>query len=349
MCVNPCSSVASQKNQFRATLTNWYHENGRALPWRQTRDPYAVLVSEFMLQQTTVATVRSYYNEWLRRFPNFAALARASENDVLHAWQGLGYYTRARNLHATARLVQDRHRGKFPRDVAAIQRLPGIGKYTAHAVASFAFNQSVPIIEANTARVLARLFGLRIPIDSAVGRRLLWRRAAELVPTRRAADFNSALLDLGAVVCLPRKPQCPICPVKRFCRATKPESLPIRRARPAIKRIVENYRFIFNNDRLLLEQAVHRWRGMWILPALKRDRTNGSSSAAPAYRSMFPFTHHRVTICVFRARGSRTFSQKQRWFALDELKSIPIPSPHRRAIASLLGRKVEVERGAPRT
>ena len=336
----------SPKQQFRRTLQHWYRHHGRDLPWRRTRDPYAVLVSEFMLQQTTVATVRSYYNEWLRRFPNFAALARASENDVLHAWQGLGYYTRARNLAATARLVQDRHRGKFPRDVAAIRQLPGIGEYTAHAIASFAFNQSVPIIEANTARVLARLFDLRIRIDSAIGRQLLWRRAAELVPARRAADFNSALLDLGALVCLPRKPQCPACPVKRFCRATKPESLPIRSARPGIKRIVENYRFSFNNDRLLLEQAVHRWRGMWILPPLELDRFKRSSSAAPAYRSMFPFTHHRVTMCVFGARGGKIAARKQRWFAIHELKSIPIPSPHRRAIASLLGRNVAVERGA---
>ena len=144
--------------EFRSALNYWYRKNGRDLPWRRTRDPYAVLVSEFMLQQTQVATVMPYYKKWLQRFPNFAALAHASEAEVLHAWQGLGYYARARNLHATAKLVVDRHRGRFPRSIEQIVQLPGVGKYTAHAIATFAFDQSVPIVEANTSRVLSRLF-----------------------------------------------------------------------------------------------------------------------------------------------------------------------------------------------
>src|SRR5438477_1408112 len=171
---------------FRRSLLDWYRRHGRDLPWRGTRDPYAILVSEFMLQQTQVSTVIPYYNEWLHRFPDFAALARASENDVLHAWQGLGYYTRARNLHATARAVVDRRGGHFPRSIDRMQKLPGIGKYTAHAIASFAFNQSVPILEANTARVLARLFNFRESIESQVGRETLWEYAASLVPKSNA-------------------------------------------------------------------------------------------------------------------------------------------------------------------
>jgi len=140
ICVNPCPSVAFPKAEFRRALTTWYRKHGRDLPWRRTRDPYAILVSEFMLQQTQVATVIPYYHEWLRQFPDFAALNRASENDILRAWQGLGYYARARNLHATARSVVDRFRGRFPRSIDQMQRLPGIGKYTAHAIASFAFS-----------------------------------------------------------------------------------------------------------------------------------------------------------------------------------------------------------------
>src|SRR5436190_5866656 len=139
---------------FQRPLLRWLRRYGRNLPWRRTRDPYAILVSEFMLQQTQVATVIPYYEAWLRRFPNFASLARASENDVLRAWQGLGYYARARNLHATAQVVLQNHRGRFPRSIDRMRRLPGIGDYTAHAVGSFAFNQSVPIVETNTARVL---------------------------------------------------------------------------------------------------------------------------------------------------------------------------------------------------
>jgi A/G-specific adenine glycosylase len=333
--------VLSGKNirSFRRSLLRWYVCHGRDLPWRRTRDPYAILVSEFMLQQTQVATVRSYYNAWLKRFPNFAALARASESDVLRVWQGLGYYTRARNLLATAKLVQDRHRGRFPRDTAAMRTLPGVGKYTAHAVASFAFNQSVPIVEANTARVLARLFNLRDPIDSSAGRQFLWRHAAELVPAYNPADFNSALVDLGALICLPRKPKCTMCPVQKFCRTTNPELTPIRRPRPRIKRTVENHAFALSNGRVPLQQADRRWRGMWILPPLKLDCFKQSSLRGPIYESVFPFTHHRVTLRVFRQPQRKIDISNEHWFAIRQLKSIPIPSPHRRAIVSLLARE----------
>ena len=270
ICVNPSSSVALQKNPFHRALINWYRENGRDLPWRKTRDPYAVLVSEFMLQQTQVATVLPYYNKWLRLFPDFTALARGSESSVLHAWQGLGYYARARNLHAAAKLVLHRPRRRFPESIAQIKKLPGIGQYTAHAVASFAFDQSVPIVEANTARVLARLFNLRTPIDQTAGREALWNYALALLPKGSARIYNSALLDLGALVCLPRRPKCSICPVKKFCRATNPEMLPIKKARPALKRIAERHAFAVRQNKILLQQAERRWRGMWILPPLKR-------------------------------------------------------------------------------
>src|SRR5438067_9844385 len=192
---------------MQAELLGWYAENGRDLPWRGTRDPYAILISEFMLQQTQVATVIPYYHKWLCTFPDFASLARASESEVLRAWQGLGYYARARNLHATAKTVMDRHGGNFPGGIEQMRQLSGIGKYTAHAVASFAFDQSVPIVEANTGRVLARIFNVQTPIDKIAGREFLWNRAKQLVAERDTARFNSALVDLGALICLPRKPR----------------------------------------------------------------------------------------------------------------------------------------------
>jgi len=333
--------VASQKNQFRATLTNWYHENGRALPWRQTRDPYAILVSEFMLQQTQVVAVIPYYNKWLRRFPDFSALACASENDVLHAWQGLGYYARARNLHATAKIIVDRHGGHFPEAIDQMRQLPGIGKYTAHAVATFAFDQSVPIVEANTARVLARIFNLQIPIDKTAGREILWNRATQLVPKRGAARFNSALVDLGALICLPRKPKCRICPVRKFCRATNPKILPLKKARPCTRRLTENHAFVVRENKILLERSGSRWRGMWILPPLKtrtcpERQPNGSTINGPIYRSIFPFTHHRVALNVYRRRPRKIDVSSQRWIRIPSLDRMPIPSPHRRAIKNLL-------------
>ena len=320
------------QNGFRRRLLSWYARYGRDLPWRRTRDPYAILVSEFMLQQTQVATVLPYYEKWLQRFPNFAALARASERKVLHAWQGLGYYSRARNLHTTAKIVLDRHRGRFPISIEQMQSLPGVGKYTAHAVATFAFDQPVPIVEANTSRVFARLFNLRIPIDSVSGRRSLWKYAASLVPKKSSTAFNSALLDLGALVCLPRKPKCEICPVKKICLATNPQSLPIKRPRPETKQLVERHSFVIRNDRLLLAQSANRWQGMWILPPLNlTSKRNGA-----IYKATFPFTNHRVTLQVFRQGRSKIDQDRERWFSMPALESIPIPSPHRRAILDLL-------------
>jgi len=322
----------TKEKAFRSTLLRWYRHHGRDLPWRRPRDPYPILVSEFMLQQTQVSTVLPYYKKWLQRFPNFAALARASEAEVLHAWQGLGYYARARNLHSTAKRVVDRHRGRFPKSIEQMEQLPGLGQYTAHAVATFAFDQSVAIVEANTSRVLSRLFDLRIPIDSTAGRNALWSRAASLVPEKSAAHYNSALLDLGALICLPRKPRCGICPVKKFCRAKNPESLPIKRPRPETKELVEKHSFIIRNDKLLLEKSTDRWGGMWILPPLNsKSKRNGA-----IYRAIFPFTNHRITLRVFRWRSPKARKRTQRWFSRHELDSIPMPSPHRRALMALL-------------
>jgi len=289
-----------------------------------------------MLQQTQVATVIPYYHQWLDRFPNFASLACASENEVLRTWQGLGYYARARNLHATAKTVVDRHGGQFPRAIYQMQQLPGVGKYTAHAVASFAFNQSVPIVEANTARVLARLFNLNESIDSDPGRKKLWKHAARLVPKSDAATFNSALLDLGALICIVRKPKCDVCPVKTFCRAKNPAALPVRRSRPKMKQLVEMHGFIVRRGRILLEQARHRWRGMWILPPLAGNSIDHSSvRRGPVYESVFPFTHHRVTLSVYSRTAPKRIASGQRWFK--SIEHVAMPSPHRRAIDALLG------------
>jgi A/G-specific adenine glycosylase len=325
---------------FRRSLVGWYRRNGRDLPWRRTRDPYAILVSELMLQQTQVAAVIPYYDKWLRRFPDFASLARASENEVLRAWQGLGYYARARNLHATAKTVIDRHGGRFPQAIGQMQQLPGVGKYTAHAVASFAFDQSVPIVEANTGRVLARLFNLRESIDSDAGRRKLWQHAARLLPKSDAATFNSALLDLGALICVGRKPKCDVCPVKTFCRAKNPAALPVRNSRPETKRVIETHALIVRRGRILLEQSRHRWREMWILPPLRPSCLKQQRfQRRPIYESVFPFTHHRVTLSVYRRRAPKRIAPGQQWF--ESIEEVAMPSPHRRAAQSLIETFVE--------
>jgi A/G-specific adenine glycosylase len=272
----------------------------------------------------------------MRRFPDFTALAAASEGEVLHAWQGLGYYARARNLRSTAQTIGAKHEGRFPQALDAIRNLPGIGRYTANAVTTFAFDQSVPIVEVNITRLLTRLFNLQIPIDTSLGRETLWQRAAELLPKRGARLHNSALMDLGALVCGAR-PNCVVCPVRDFCRAENPSQLPLKRARPSIRLRTEHHGFSVRRGRVLLEQSQDRWRGMWMLPRL----ATAPSKCQPLHVSEFPFTNHRITLTVFpQAAARRSAKSLQRWFRIDGLHSIPLPSPHRRALEKLISARL---------
>jgi len=203
---------------FQRRLLAWYRRNGRKLPWRRTRDPYRILVSEIMLQQTQVERVKGYYRRFLHQYPTFEDLAAAAEPAVRESWDGLGYYARARNLHATARIVVGEHGGRLPADPSTIRRLPGIGRYTAGAVLSIAYGQDEPILDTNAARVLSRVFAVRSRRGRSAQRRRLWELAEHLVPPNAAGDFNQAIMDLGATICRARNPQCPCCPLRSKCR-----------------------------------------------------------------------------------------------------------------------------------
>jgi A/G-specific adenine glycosylase len=210
-----------QVRRFRRRLLHWYARHGRDLPWRQTRDPYRILVSEVMLQQTQVERVLQYYPRFLRRYPSLEALAQSSEFEVREAWEGLGYYARARNLHRTAHRLTEEHGGRVPADPVLMRRLPGIGRYTAGAVLSFAFGKHAAILDTNAARVLARVFAVRRRgVKSALQRRL-WQLAETVTPPGKADQFNQAIMDLGAMICRARTPQCAICPVRTCCRAVE--------------------------------------------------------------------------------------------------------------------------------
>ncbi len=289
-----------------------------------------------MLQQTQVATVLPYYQRWLKRFPDFTALARARESDVLHAWQGLGYYARARNLHAAGKFVTKNCGGQILPQTAGIAQLPGVGRYTAGALASFAFDRSEPIVEANIARVLARLTNWEDPIDSAAGRAHLWRTAESLLPVKNARDHNFALMDLGAMICLPRLPRCGACPVRRFCRAVEPALLPRKKERRATVCLTEHHAFTRERNHVLLEQSRGRWQGMWILP-----RLTSTPHRRPLVEFDFPFTHHRVTLAVFARSAPKAAPANQQWFSLPALDRLPVPSPHRRALIQLLPARKE--------
>ena len=220
---------------FRRTLLDHFDRSRRPLPWRSERTPYRVMVAEFMLQQTRVETVVPYYERWVRRFPGWEALADADEDEALREWTGLGYYRRARNLHRVARVVRERFGGELPEEPAALKQLPGVGEYTAGAVASIAFGQAVPAVDGNVRRVLCRLLDVAAP---TAGR--LREEAARLVDPRRPGDFNEALMELGATVCTPRAPGCGVCPVRGWCRARVAGTVaerPARRPRRRVPRV----------------------------------------------------------------------------------------------------------------
>jgi A/G-specific adenine glycosylase len=319
-------------------LLSWFRKNARGLPWRRDRSPYAVLVSEMMLQQTQAATVADYFTRWMRRFPNFRALAAADENDVLHAWQGLGYYARARNLHRAARAVVAEHDGRLPENHDVIRALPGIGDYTAAALMAFAFDRPGVVLDANVARVLARLFDMRLPVDEPAGKARLRELAAGLQPERGGRDFNEALMELGALVCLPRGARCEACPVRKFCMAENPESLPVKKARRKTVALEENCAWIFRGGKILLEQQTGaRWRGLWKLPALAASAPG--EPGAPLFSGSYPFTHHRVEFSVFARGAPRRPAKNQRWFLASMLDAVPMAAPHRRAVDFVLKKR----------
>jgi len=206
-------------NRLSSKLLAWYNKYKRTLPWRGHPSAYAVWVSEIMLQQTRVETVIPYFEKWMRLFPDVRALANASEQDVLNAWEGLGYYSRARNLHKAAKVVTEQYNGEIPRDLTELRKLPGIGRYTLGAIASIAFDMDVAALDGNIKRVYARIFDIDVPVDSTDGEKILWRLADENLPKGHAGDYNQALMDLGATICVPKNPRCLICPVMELCQA----------------------------------------------------------------------------------------------------------------------------------
>jgi A/G-specific adenine glycosylase len=262
----------------RQRAGRWFRRHARDLPWRQTRDPLAVWLSEVMLQQTQVATVQPYYARFLARFPTIAALAAADEQDVLRLWEGLGYYRRARQLHQAARRIVAEHGGRFPREFDDVVRLPGIGRYTAGAVLSIAFDQPQPILEANTARLWCRLLGYGGDPASAAGQRLLWAAAAAVLPRRGSGQVNQALMELGSLVCSPRQPRCDVCPLAALCGARQAgleATIPRAAPRPAVTAVREAAVVVRRRGRVLLLRRPEggRWAGLWDFPrfALSAD------------------------------------------------------------------------------
>jgi A/G-specific adenine glycosylase len=242
---------------FTDRLLDWYAKNARQLPWRGTQDPYAIWVSEIMLQQTRVDTVIPYYERWMERFPTVHSLAIAPQQAVLVAWEGLGYYSRARNLHRAAKIVINENGGTLPSEIKELQRLPGIGRYTAAAISSIAFGHDEPALDGNIRRVLARVFEVREPARSTSGEKQLWELAAEHLPKGKASAYNQALMDLGALVCTPRDPKCSACPLAEQCAACAlnlQEELPVVQSKKKLPHYIVTAAVIQRNGCVLIAQ-----------------------------------------------------------------------------------------------
>ena len=340
---------------LRRRLLAWFDRHRRDLPWRRDRDPYHIWVSEVMLQQTTVAAVVPYFERFLVTFPTLAALAAADEQAVLKAWEGLGYYRRARHLHRAARALTEH--GKIPDDAAVWRELPGVGRYILGAVLSQAFDRRLPIVEANSARVLCRLYAQEGDASSPVVRRWLWERAEELLPRRRVGDFNQALMELGALVCTPTNPDCDACPLRRNCVARKhglQSVIPRKTAAPKTTEVREVAIVVRRGLRVLLvlrPADAGRWQNMWEFP---RGELGPGETYDAAARRLLPMltgldfelgsevatirhgvTRFRITLVALEGeyRGGRfrsPFYTRGVWVRPRELEDYPVSTPQRR-------------------
>ncbi|PWL40148.1 A/G-specific adenine glycosylase [Flagellimonas aquimarina] len=262
---------------FSQKILKWYGQNKRELPWRATKDPYKIWLSEIMLQQTRVAQGMPYYHKFLEAFPTVYDLANAKEEKVLKLWQGLGYYSRARNLHATAKIVIDKYEGKFPSTYKELKGLKGVGDYTASAIASICFNVPEPVVDGNVYRVLSRYFGVDLPINSPKGVQYFKQLARDVMNTENIRDYNQGIMEFGAIQCAPKKPYCLLCPLNDGCVALKENKiggLPVKLKKTKVKDRYFNYLVILDKDKCTLLEQRHGkgiWQNLYQFPLLESE------------------------------------------------------------------------------
>jgi A/G-specific adenine glycosylase len=321
-------------------LCAWFEREKRNLPWRRRRSGYTALVAEAMLQQTQVARVSEYFRKFIRRFPTVKVLAAADAQEVLALWQGLGYYRRARNLHAAAKIIAEEHNGRVPRNADALRALPGVGRYTANAIASIVYKQPKPIVDGNVRRVLARWHGKNLTVNES------WERAEALVKLAEdPGTFNEGLMELGAVVCTPKAPRCSSCAVSKLCEARRrgvEERVPM--ARPGIRRKVVHHHgmVVARNGKILLEQRPDNglWSSMWQVPTVEAERVLrpaelrrrlGIRVETFGKRGQFEHgtTHRHITFHVYTATSR---ARSGTWRRLDNVADLPMSNAQRRVL-----------------
>ena len=333
------------------SLVAWFKQNRRELPWRKNRDPYAVWISEIMLQQTRIDTVIDYYARWMQRFPTVAALGRAPLDEVLALWAGLGYYARARNLHRSAQKIADEYDGKFPDELERLLALPGVGRYTAGAIASIAFQKPEPIVDGNVARVLQRVYAIEGASQDRRVQNELWQRAQELVPTDFPSEFNQGLMELGQLICTVADPSCERCPLVKICRARKQNrqsEIPAARAQKKIPVVKMATLLVQNSTSILLmrRKPAGLWGGLWEPPSLEIGKRESAATITAKIsdtlgvrvekKSLTTFehvlTHRRMQFHVYGANAARMARPKNcfphydgaKWVAREELLEVGI-------------------------
>jgi A/G-specific adenine glycosylase len=278
---------------FSKQIVSWYHKNKRSLPWRKTKDPYKIWLSEIILQQTKIKQGLPYYKKFIISFPTIHDLANASENKVLNLWQGLGYYTRARNLHLTAKEISKKNDGLFPNTYKKIIKLKGVGTYTAAAIASFAFNLPFAVVDGNVIRVLSRFFGIIELFDTVKGKKIFQKKAQELLDLNNVNIYNQAIMEFGALQCVPKSPDCAICQIKIRCFAfnqNKVTQLPIKKSKLIIKKRYINFLIICENDNILIQKRNNGiWKGLYQFPIIENniEKAEGDISNSIEWNSLF--------------------------------------------------------------
>ncbi len=338
-------------DEYSKILSAWYNHSKRDLPWRESKDPYKIWVSEIILQQTRVQQGMEYYKNFLTTFPDIQSLATAPEEEVLKVWQGLGYYSRARNMHHTAKTIISEHNGLFPKDYLSIKNLKGIGDYTAAAIASMAFGLPYAVVDGNVYRVLSRLFGISTPIDSSAGKKEFYNLAQLLLDTNQPGDSNQALMEFGAIHCLPHQPLCYNCPLSQKCQAYATNSVsefPVKSKQGKLKDRYLNYLTIRSHENLVLEKRKGQdiWQNLYQFPLIETDSPTspeeliGSSGWKEIFKdqpivieSVFPrkihlLSHQRLHIRFFSIRmESPELPENLIVVKLNNVSEYPVPKP----------------------
>lgn len=334
------TSAITGREEFRDALADWFKRHGRDYPWRRTRDPYQILVSEVMLQQTQIATVldKGYYTRFLQTFPDVATLAAAADEPLLKAWEGLGYYRRARMLRDTARAVISSHDGIFPQEKPSLLKLPGIGPYTAGAIRAFAFGLPAVLVDGNITRVLSRVMNFSKPSDDTPGQKQIWKWAGMLSDDTRPTTYHAALMELGQTVCRPGTPDCQACPVSAFCKTRSPEKIPVKSRKTTVTRVTEHA--LWTRDRhgrlLLHQESGNRRTGLWKLPLREKSELEDLPVIA---EHTYAITRYRVLLHVHDG-GSKTrkpaLAPGDRWVPECEIPTLAMAAPFRRVMEKLL-------------